>query len=261
MIGQWDPEAFQQWKAAPSGASKELIANRLYRENEPLVKTLVAQMLGQGERRAAHKVPAALRRIHRAEVVESWEDAMGVAGVAFTKFLRDYDPEQGRISFFLGMKIKYELQCLIERSENLKIPRNYDAECLPRGFDRYDAEEDFERASHQHGLEMAPDELLELGAEARDHEPAEEPRRVYSIPRAPLDVFLEVRLLFGRRGLRAPIWPLWNAWRIECAQIGREAGTRGMMLARLAARGARERVMKLGGECVRGIEGASLVTG
>src|SRR6185312_3599154 len=140
-VGAWSAETFAAYRAAPDGPRKRLLADRLYRENEPLVKTLVAQMLGQGEKRPGQRIPAALRRLHRAELVESWEDAMGVAGIAFTKALRDYDPEAGKISFFLGMKIKYELQCLIERSQNVRTPRDTSAEEAPRGWERDDAAE------------------------------------------------------------------------------------------------------------------------
>ena len=155
MIGAWSAETFAAYRAAPDGPRKRFLANQLYLENEPLVKTLVAQMIGTGEIRAGRRIPAALRRIHRSEHVESWEDAMGVAGIAFAKFLTDYDPSKGKISYFLGLKIKYELQCLIERSENLKIPRDYEADCLPRGFERFEVDGDLERAMSSSGLEIS----------------------------------------------------------------------------------------------------------
>lgn len=196
-IGIWDPTLFAAYRAAPDGPRKRAMENRLYLENEPLVKTLVAQMLGTGK--PGRHIPAALRRIHRAEVVESWEDAMGVAGVAFAKFLRDYDPASGKISFFLGMKIRYELQCIIERSTNIKVPRDYEAESLPQGYERYETEADMERAAHSSGLEMAPDRELELMAEARQLEADEAaPPVVVPRPASALVDFLTRRCTFGR---------------------------------------------------------------
>lgn len=159
-IGVWDPELFSAYRAAPDGYRKKALANQLYIENEPLVKTLVAQMLGKGEPKGRH-IPAELRRLNRAENVESWEDGMGAATIGFAKALRDFDPsiigrngKPVKIPFFLGMKIKYELQCLIERSTNVRTPRDTPSELVPRGFERFEVEEDLERAMFDNGLEV-----------------------------------------------------------------------------------------------------------
>jgi hypothetical protein len=198
-------------------------------------------MLGQGQKRAGQHIPAALRRIHRSETVESWDDAMGVAGIAFAKFLRDYDPSQGRISFFLGIKIKYELQCLIERSENLKVPRDYEAEHLPRGFERFEVDGDLERAMGASGLEAGEADYFE---EPDEHVPRLEVaiREPALAPRSAIDDFLERGCAWspGGRVARAPL----------VATFERHASMLGLaplvdaMLRAVRARGARPIFMR-----------------
>lgn len=232
MIGAWSAETFAAYRAAPEGPRKRMLANVLYRENEPLVKTLVAQMIGAGEGRPGRRIPAALRRIHRSELVESWEDAMGIAGIAFAKFLRDYDPGQGKISFFLGMKIKYELQCLIERSTNVRTPREAEADFVPRGFERFEADGDLERAMGSSGLEVGEEQYhAEMRAGAVDRPAPDLP------PRSAIDDFFERRCTWSASA-RVAIAPFVATFKRHAREIGASSAV-DRLLSSARERGAR----------------------
>lgn len=234
-IGVWDPETFAAYRAAPDGPRKTFLANRLYVENEPLVKTLVAQMLGQGQRKGSHRIPAALRRENRAELVESWEDAMGIAGVAFAKALRDYDPAKGKIAFFLGMKIKYELQCLIERSTNVRTPRDAEQELVPRGFVREGGEEEvgFEELIHRRRVDHGESaEAVEFG-EVAALPPAPPPPP----PESALTDFIARRCRFGPP-LRIPRITLFGAYERH-ARAHKFAAVPALLVDALRARSVR----------------------
>lgn len=92
------------------------------RLNEPLIKVLTDQLCGRApaERFA--------RRMHQfisvpgAEDIE-WETSMNAGRFAFLKAMDRFDPGKGKIAYYLKMKIRYELQCLVEKAGVVNTPR------------------------------------------------------------------------------------------------------------------------------------------
>lgn len=249
--GVFDLALFAQYRLA-TGESRRLIGNRLYTENIGLVKTLVDQVLGKGKADWRNlRLPGMGTKGFRGI---DFDEAMSVASVAFTKALRDFNPEKGKIAPFLKWKIVYELQELVSKGGlsgsnrgegGVEIGLTGDAEVLDRlggseeagvftleGITAEDIEE-WERTGQW------PESLEKLRRQRTREAWLALPRDVSSMVTA----FLEQELVF-RPAARVAREALFGRWESFSVQRGGAADDRALRagLATMGAKPTRLRV-------------------
>lgn len=278
-VGKWNGELFDRFKRA-KGEKRRALKNELIRTNLPLVKILVGQVAGiADEKTSSRRRNASRKRVVGADECE-WDDLLQMGMEAFAHALEKFDPEKGKIAGYARWWILTKVQRFVRKEHLITAPEGKHAERPAVAL--VDDEEELERLSADHewggmpevdGITAAdvqrwdasgvwPETLAEV-QRAREPQPPP-PRRVYSLPRPAIEVFLERMCVFGRRHDRAPIWPLWNAWRVESRLEGRPEGTRAMLIDALGRRGADETRVREGGQRavstpVRGARGMRLV--
>ena len=112
--GRWDQALFDEYRAASPGPRKRALASRLIIVNEPLVKTLIAQLC----RRAPPSFKNRAGRLGGCVGFERIEDddALQAGRIALMKALDQYDPAGGSsFSYYLALKCRYEMQVLLGR--------------------------------------------------------------------------------------------------------------------------------------------------
>ncbi len=117
--GALDLELLGRYRKA-RGELRRALLGQLVRENTGLIKTLVDQICGRGEaRRNAVRLGGCqgFRDI-------PWDDAFQAGCMAFMKAADQFDPRRGKISFYLLMKIRYELQCIRDRQGLVRKERD-----------------------------------------------------------------------------------------------------------------------------------------
>lgn len=109
-VGVFDEALHAEYKALPPGLRKSRIGSRLVLENEPLIKTLVAQITGRAEPTTRRKSLAA--RIGGRGGFEDIEpeDAMQLGRVAFLHALDGFDPRKGRLAGYVVLWLRHEMQ-------------------------------------------------------------------------------------------------------------------------------------------------------
>jgi len=110
-VGRWDPELFARLRRS-CGEVRRRLVDQMIQLNTPLIHDLVHQLRGGAPAAALQKRLRNSMRVVGAEDLD-WEVALNAGRRAFMKAMEDgaYDPNKGKISFYLKWKIFYELQC------------------------------------------------------------------------------------------------------------------------------------------------------
>jgi hypothetical protein len=244
-IGKWDEPLFQSFRRA-KGKKRRALLSELLKVNTPLIKLIVSQIAGVGDEKTAPG--GRIRRSSRMRVPGAdqvpWDDLMqaGLHGMAHA--LGKFDPTKGKISGYFRWWALTNIQRLVRKEAMIKTPDRQDAVSVAL-FDDADALDRIATDHDSGGLAevegLTPELVAQWGRTGDWPDSLEAWRastRVYSVPRPPLDVFLERRCTRSYSA-RAPLWPLWNAWRVECGLAGRPSGTQPQWLAALATRHVR----------------------
>lgn len=267
-IGKWNEPLFAAFRRA-KGERRRVLLSELLKVNGPLIKILVGQIAGiADEKTASNRRRQTRMRVPGADQIP-WDDLMqaGLQGMAHA--LGKFDPAKGKISGYARWWILTNIQRMVRKEAIVKTPERENAipvaligdeEVMDRvaghGDDPEFAPERWTSIEDLHRWEKRgtwPDGMEEVRANYLRMCAPPAPKVVYSLARPAWDVFLDVRVIFGGKGLVAPCWPLWNAWRVECAKDERPAGTRAQFLGRLAKRGVKETRKWHDGEPVRGL--------
>jgi hypothetical protein len=101
-----------EYQSLPAGTRKTRLETQLFRDNEPLLRTIIDQITGRWKPKfPGQRVPYAARMGGRFGLSRlEYEDAMQAGRVAFGKAIRDLDPKKGKISGYLAMKCLAEVQ-------------------------------------------------------------------------------------------------------------------------------------------------------
>lgn len=254
----------------------------LIRQNEPLIKTLVAQLCGIGEQKPRRGLKTQLGGMQGAELL-SWDDALNAGRLGFAKACIGFDPSKGKISFYALQKIRHELQTIIPRESTVYAPRYKEylrPQCAligdPLELEAMRPEGVVPNLIELDGLtpELV-DEWAETGqwperdAWEASRAPAvvtAEAPKLISIPPpqilTPLERFLKDRCSFASSA-RVTQWQVWNAFRLECRLRGLPEPTRAVVVEELrVSRGVREVKVRdpWTGSPFRGLAGVRMAT-
>jgi len=208
-VGRFDFDLFRAYRRAPR--RNALFLNRLIRENEPLLKVLTAQLMGRPPKDAHARTMRNRLRVPYAEDLP-WEEALNAARVALLKALRPggFNPAKGKLSWYLKLKIRHELQELVQRESLVKIGRDQ----APASAEYYEDEDHLGRLTRDalEGLDQVDGEDLDDVVTVEQLEDAIDIRLSVAEPEPPppprdlrpaLVVLLEEHLRFARLA-RAP---------------------------------------------------------
>lgn len=223
VIGRFNPELFERFRTMPEGIVRRALHSRLIVENEPLVKVLVAQLLGRET--AVRRRPGKRTNLGGLKAPEliDWDDAMQAGRIGMGKALAKFDPARGKLSLYALHKIRYELQCVEEKNAVIHVPRGRE-DMAPKGFDFIEdlggeamledlsgAAEDDEYVSG-----IAPANDVDDSARFAPQTPSSEIEKGEAIE--PLELFVRVHCALSRTA-RAPEWQLWNAYALHQRRI------------------------------------------
>jgi hypothetical protein len=252
-IGQWDAGLFIDFHKS-KGERRRLLADRLIQQNEPLIKILVAQLLGidrdQTKRRGL-KVRSS--RVYNREMLTDWDEALNAGRLGFYKALEAFDPSRGKISGYARNKIEYELQKLGMKAGIISTDR--EAKYLAPVTAATEDDAHFERIVHESSDDAdewerqfdVDDEDVEdkglppLPVVVVEPEPVVvlRPKKVISVPRverlwiSPLERWVAEHC---RRGPSARVqrWEAWNAWALDCQSRGDAIPTQAQFVRELS---------------------------
>lgn len=262
---KFDPELFARYRAA-TGAAKRTLLDQLVWENEPLMKILVDQLCGRGP---ARKNGIKLGGLDGFRDVD-WDDAMQCARVAFLKAMDQWRPDGGsRLPYYLLLKIRYEIQCLVQREGLARVPRGREDEAFAVDLvGEQQALDELSRGHHEDGLVTSEDfttedveRWAETGEWPEDAQTAKvDVARHREIQRLeswnPIEAFLSTQLVFWaeHRTPRQRVFARFDRFLIaHNAVVGR-----GVLVASLAQRGVRQVSVWAEGTAVRGFAGVDL---
>lgn len=268
--GTWSPELFARYRAA-TGALRRLLANQLLTQNEPLIKTMVAQCTGRAPGRR-------MGGLIGAELFE-WDDAMQVGRIAFAKAIEDYKPEKAKsggasISGYFLWKLRYAFQQRIGKETDVVcFSRDKEEKLRKDGAGSIRVAVDLhawddalaERlAPDQHGfvdpeeVGITADQLREWDetGEYPEYEEWQAGRRVISIPRPPLECFLSARCTIAAKS-RVVIVEAWNAYQAYANDRGTGSMPRAVFVRQVTERVKGKPIMIRRGsyESARGMSG------
>lgn len=119
--GEFDAELFARYKAAPEGPLKRRIHDQLVRQNEPLARVILAQMMGRaqpkGKRRSAAANMGGRLDFDRIEP----EDAHQFALIALSIALKKLDLSRGKLAWQLALWLRNELQHYVTGSAGISL--------------------------------------------------------------------------------------------------------------------------------------------
>ena len=208
---------------AAAGAERRQLLNVLVWENEPLCMVLVDQLCGRGEARR-HAV-----RLGGCDGFKDleWADAMQAGLLALTKAMDSYDPSKGKLPYHLLLKVRYELQCLVQREGLSKAPRgetalSFDLIGEQRELDELSSERESSGLATAEGFDGA--DVQRWAATGEWPEDLEEARtdaaraRFERLRRDPAAWLLAAmpRLYVFRRASRIALWQAFNDYRLDC---------------------------------------------
>lgn len=277
-VGRWNEELFQRFRKARSQTERRELLDALLRTNAPLVKILVGQLAGIAD----EKTSSRKRKPTRMKVVGAdempWDDLMQAGYQGMAHALGKFNPEKGKISGYARWWILTNLQRLMKKEQWVRAPKGEkvdvslfdwsDRDALEKaGVDQTGGASDVDESHVEDVLTIDQlDEWEDAGTWppemlwARPNYLRLRMPKAYSIGRRPIDVFLERMCVFGRRADRAPLWPLWNSWRLDCLEARRPEGTRADFLATLAKRDVVEKCVRYDGTPQRGLARVKLVS-
>jgi len=114
---------------AAAGPRRRHLLGQLVWENEPLVTVLVDQLRGHGTPSARDVKLGGTDRLGELD----WEDAKQAGMLTLAEALDAYDPTKGKLAYFLKQRIRYALQCMVERDGLTKLSRQQAR--APKGVD------------------------------------------------------------------------------------------------------------------------------
>ena len=112
-----------------TGPRKRRLLGQLVWEAEPLVTVLVDQLRGHGTPSARDVKLGGTDRLGELD----WEDAKQTGMLTLAEALDSYDPTKGKLAYFLKQRIRYALQCMVERDGLTKLSRQQAR--APKGVD------------------------------------------------------------------------------------------------------------------------------
>lgn len=282
--GFWDQDLYDRFRRArPRSAVRRILASQLVVLNEPLIKTLCAQLLGRDDlgRRAggfAHKAG----RVYDADRLE-WEDAMQLARIGFARAIETFDAKKGGIAGYARWWIKDQFQRVTCISAPITTPQRKDDQrpgcelVSPMPVDRDEGARGVQWLGdvlgHDEGGVLAVEGLTpamlaewertgEWPATLDEAIDLAKPKApvVYSIPRPAFEVFAATRCRFVYTG-RVTQRDVWEAFRTFCRVHGHPDPSRVAFARQLSERGISEKCVRLDGEGpTRGYAGLRLQT-
>lgn len=288
-IGKWSESLFLEYKAAKEGPRKRFLLNQLVLTNMPLAKVIVDQLCGRGT--STRRGFGTLGGLTGARDLD-WSDSLQAGLLALTKAIEQFDPSKGKISSYLRLKCRHELQRLIYYGGQLvRTPRGTGVAEIPvaligeeqtldlmsgsggdEALSRRQAAqnlsavgvsvEDVERWEETGELSEAALAYRERAMSDAREEQAKAPRAPASPPRIdrsnPVESYLELACVFATHA-RYPKGLIATDFEVRCRAEGVPAMGRDDFYAQLASHGrTRETRMRWGGRPVRALAGVRL---
>jgi hypothetical protein len=108
-LGVFDHDLFSRYKAEPEGPLKRRLHDQLVRQNTPLVRVLVSQMVGTSAPAKRKSAAANMGGKGDFEKIEP-DDAMQLGLIALARALQTFDPSKGKIAYFTAQWLRHEMQ-------------------------------------------------------------------------------------------------------------------------------------------------------